>query len=337
MRLGLHYSFQAKRGESAHAVIDAGLEDIAWADGKGFSSVVFAEHPFHDDGWLPRPLLLATAAAAVTRTMRVGSDIVILPLHHPVAVAEEAAVLDVMSGGRALLGIGLGWIESEFAGFGVPFRQRALIYQRSIEIVRALLRGEQVDNEGHYTFKGAKVRPLPVNPAGIPLWMGALLDAGVVRAARNADAWIMPPGNRLAQLVSQHALFDETRTQAGLAPVTERPLRREAFVAETDQRAWELFAPGLRHEYGVVYRPLHPTYPEHDTLDALRRWGEDLFVVGSPDTVAAELRRYEAELGVTECLIRFQLPGVAQGAIREALQGFTEVLERLGAVGTLGP
>jgi alkanesulfonate monooxygenase SsuD/methylene tetrahydromethanopterin reductase-like flavin-dependent oxidoreductase (luciferase family) len=330
MELGLHYSFQVAGEESAAAVIEAGLEDVAWADAHGFSAVVFAEHHFLDDGWLPRPMLLAAAAAAVTRRMRVGTDIVILPLHHPVAVAEEAAVLDVMSGGRALLGVGLGWIEAEFDGFGVPYRRRARVYQRSIEIVRALLRGETVDDDGHYAFRGARVRPLPVNPDGIPFWMGALEDAGVERAARSGDAWIMPPGHRLGRLVEQRRRFAETRAAAGLPPVREQPLRREAFVAETDDEAWRLFAPGIRHEYGKVYRPLHPTYPEHDTLDALRRWGEDLFVVGSPETVAAELRRYEEAIGATECLVRFQLPGVPQEAVGEALRGFAEVIDLVG-------
>lgn len=330
MNIGLHYSFQDAPGESAAGVIEAGLQDIRWADANGFTSAVFAEHHFFDDGWLPRPMLLAAAAAAVTRRMRVGTDIVILPLHHPVAVAEEAAVLDVMSGGRALLGVGLGWVEAEFDGFGVPYPLRVSVYRRSIEIVRALLRGETVDDDGHYSFKGARVRPLPVNPSGIPLWMGALADSGVKRVARWGDAWIMPPGNRLGRLVEQRRLLDETRHEAGLPPVAERPLRREAFVGESDSAAWNLFAPGIRHEYGKVYRPLHPTYPENDTLQALRKWGEDLFVVGSPETVAAELRRYEEALGVTECLVRFQLPGVAQGAVREALDGFRQVIDLLG-------
>jgi alkanesulfonate monooxygenase SsuD/methylene tetrahydromethanopterin reductase-like flavin-dependent oxidoreductase (luciferase family) len=336
VKVGLHYSFQVGAGESAARVIEAGLEDIRWADEQGFSSVVFAEHHFLDDGWLPRPMMLAAAAAAVTRRMRVGTDIVILALHHPVAVAEEAAVLDVMSGGRALLGVGLGWIEAEFAGFGVPYRRRARVYQRSIELVRALLRGETVsDEDGHHRFANARVRPLPVNPAGIPFWMGALEDAGVVRAARGGDAWIMPPGHNLDRLVSQRRLMAETRAEAGLPPVAEQPLRREAFVAETDAVAWELFAPGLRHEYGKVYRPLHPTYPEHDTVDALRRWGEDRFLVGSPETVASQLRRYEAAIAATECLIRVQLPHIAEGAVRDALHGFRDVIGLLGGPAAL--
>ena len=150
MRIGLHYSFQVAPGESSETVIRDGLEDIKWADANGFSSVVFASHHFFEDNWIPRPIQLATAAAAVTRNVRVGTDIIILPLHHPVAVAEEAALCDMISGGRFILGVGLGWQEGEYAGFGVPYRQRARIYERSIDIIQRLLKGETVsDRDGH--------------------------------------------------------------------------------------------------------------------------------------------------------------------------------------------
>ncbi|MCP9967677.1 LLM class flavin-dependent oxidoreductase [Actinomadura madurae] len=220
-------------------------------------------------------------------------------------------------------------MEREFAGFGVPYARRAKIYQESIDVVRRLLRGELVDHEGHHSFRGARISPLPVNPDGVPLWMGALEDPGVRRAARSGDAWVMPPGNRLERLVAQKRLFDDTRALAGLLPVGEQPLRREVFVAETDARAWELFAPGIRHEYGNVYRPLHPTYPDDDSIDNLRAWGEGLFLVGSPETVATELVRYKEQLSVTECLVRCQLPGIPGAAVKEALAGLAEVIALL--------
>ncbi|MGE0238493.1 MAG: LLM class flavin-dependent oxidoreductase [Parvibaculaceae bacterium] len=331
MKIGLHYSFQVGKGDKARDIIHQGLEDIAAADRDGFSSVVFAEHHFLEDGWIPRPLQLAAAASAVTRNMRVGTDIVILALHHPVAVAEEVAVNDILCSGRFILGVGLGWIKEEFEGFGVPYKERAQIYERSLGLVRRLLAGEKVSNEdAPYKFRNAQVRPLPVNPKGVPLWMGALGDAALPRIARLGDAWVMPPGTRLPELVRQQRLLLDARAAAGLPPFPEFPLRREAFVAETDEKAWQLFAHGLRHEYGDVYRPLHPTYPDNDTIDNLRKWGEDMFVVGSPRTVADELARYKDALGATECLVRFQLPGVPGEAVRECLQGFREVLSLTG-------
>lgn len=332
MKIGLHYSFQVSGKEMARDVIRQGLEDIRFADENGFSAAVFAEHHFLDDGWIPRPLQLASAAAAITKNMRIGTDIVILALHHPVAVAEEAAVVDVLSGGRFVLGVGLGWIQNEFDGFGVPYKERAAIFERSIHLVRRLLKGETVSNdEGHYKFKGARIRPLPVNPNGVPFWMGALADVALPRIARAGDAWVMPPGTRLKELARQQRLLNERRQEGGLPAFKEWPLRREAFVAETDEKAWELFAQGLRHEYGKVYRPLHPTYPDNDSLDNLRKWGEDMFVVGSPKTVAEELKRYQDVLGTTECLIRFQLPTVPGPAIRECLHGFREVIRMLSS------
>lgn len=330
MKIALHYSFQVAEGERSERVMADGLEDIAWADRNGFSAVVFAEHHFMDDGWIPRPMILAAASAAVTKKIRVGTDITLIALHHPVATAEEASVIDNLSGGRFILGVGLGWMPNEYAGFGVPYRQRAAIYERSIGHLRRLLAGEFVsDTTGHHRFENARIRPLPVNPSGVPLWMGAVKDIALPRVARLADAWVMWPGAPLAELARQQKLFLDARAAAGLARPAEQPFRREAFVAETDAKAWTLYAEGLRHEYGQVYRSLHPTYPAHDTIDNLRRWGENMFVVGSPATVAAQLARYEDELGATECLVRCQLPTVPREAVREALQGFGEVIDIL--------
>ena len=327
MKIGLHYSFQVAPDERSDVVIRNGLDDIAWADAHGFSCAVFAEHHFFDDGWIPRPLQLAAAAAAVTRRMRVGSDIVILPLVHPVVLAEEAALVDVISGGRFVLGVGLGWMQSEYDGFGVPFRQRARIYERSIGLLRRLLAGEVVsDEEGHHKFSNARVRPRPVGP--MPLWMGGVADVALARVARLGDAWIMHPGGTLTELKCQQAILDAARAAAGLPPMRERPLRREIFVAENDRKAWELFAPGLRHEYGHVYRDLYPSYPADDSIDGLRKWGEGKVLVGSVETVTDQLLEFERELGATECLVRFQLPLVPRQAVRECLDGLAEVIRR---------
>ncbi len=330
MKIGLHYSFQVAPGESSDSVIRSGLEDIRWADANGFSAIVFASHHFFDDCWVPRPIQMATAAAAVTRNVRVGTDIIILPLHHPVAVAEEAALCDVISGGRFILGVGLGWQEGEYKGFGVPYRQRARIYERSIDVVKRLLRGETVsDVEGHYTFEGARVRPPPANPNGVPLWMGAKVEAALERIARVGDAWVMSPGIPLPLLAQRQRFLKERIEAAGRAPFREWPLRRECFVAETDAKAWDLYAPALRHEYGIVYRSLYPDYPENDSTANLRAWGERTFVIGSPETVADRFREFGRVLGTTEVLVRYQLPHVPRGALTECLAGLKDVMGRI--------
>jgi alkanesulfonate monooxygenase SsuD/methylene tetrahydromethanopterin reductase-like flavin-dependent oxidoreductase (luciferase family) len=338
MRIGLHYSFQVAPGERPDAVIRAGLEDIRWADANGFSAVVFASHHFFEDCWIPRPIQMATAAAAVTRNVRVGTDIIILPLHHPVAVAEEAAFCDNISGGRFILGVGLGWQEGEYRGFGVPYRQRARIYERSLGIVRGLLRGETVtDDEGYYRLEGARVRPPPVNPDGIPIWIGAKVEAALERVARMGDAWVMSPGLKLEHLARLQRFLKDARQAAGRPSFKNWPLRREAFVADTDDKAWDLYAPALRHEYGVVYRPLYPDYPEKDTVANLRKWGEKTFVIGAPATVAARLRDFGEALGTTEVLVRYQLPYVPRSALTACLRGLKDVMGMVADVQVGGP
>ncbi len=327
MKIGLHYSLQVAPGERSADVMQYTLEDIAWADRHGFSCALFAEHHFMADCWIPQPMQMAAAAAAITTRMRIGTDICVLPLHHPVEVAEQAAVLDNLSGGRAVLGVGLGWAQNEYDGFGVPYKSRGAVYQRSIELVKRLLAGERVDNdEGHYRFKGALIRPLPVNPDGVPLWIAAIRDVALPRVARLGDSWVMWPGADIAELARQKRIVIDARAAAGLPPMTEQPLRREAFVAETDAKAWAIFADGIRHEYGHVYRSMNPGYPADDSLDNLQKWGAGMFAIGSPQTVAALFKRYRDELGVTEVLVRCQLPTVPRGAVRDCLEGFREVM-----------
>lgn len=333
MRIGLHYSFQVAPGEPSEKVIREGLDDIKWADANGFSAVVFASHHFFEDCWVPRPIQMATAAAAVTRNVRVGTDIIILPLHHPVAIAEEAALCDVISGGRFILGVGLGWQEGEYKGFGVPFKQRAHIYERSIDSIQRLLKGETVSNaDGHYRFENACVRPAPVNRNGVPFWMGGgRAEAAMKRIALAADAWVMPPGFTLPRLIELQRVLKDLRQSAGRPAFRDWPLRREVFVAETDAKAWDLYAPALRHEYGIVYRSLYPDYPENDSTANLRAWGEKTFVVGSPETVAARFRELGEALGTTEVLVRYQLPHVPRAALTDCLHGLKDVMGRLPA------
>jgi alkanesulfonate monooxygenase SsuD/methylene tetrahydromethanopterin reductase-like flavin-dependent oxidoreductase (luciferase family) len=330
MKIGLHYSFQIAPGERSADILRNGLDDIAWADQNGFSAAVFAEHHFMADCWVPQPLQLAAAAAAVTKNLRVGTDICVLPLHHPVMVAESIALVDNLSNGRAILGVGLGWAANEYDGFGVPFKQRASIYERSIGLVKRLLADETVScDEGHYRFSNAKVRPQPANPNGIPLWMAAIQDPALDRIARVGDAWVMWPGGSITELKRQKALLTSLREQHGMLPFRDQPLRREVFVAETDAKAWTIFADGLRHEYGDVYRQITPDYPTDDSLANLQRWGAEKFVVGSPTTVAEKLARCRDELGATEALVRFQLPTVPRGAVRDCLHGLAEVIRLL--------
>jgi probable F420-dependent oxidoreductase len=193
MRFGLWYDFRNPRrwsrpSSELYAQI---LEQIVRAEAMGWDDVWLSEHHFIDDGYLPSCLPTAAAVAARTTRMRIGAGIMQLPLHHPVRLAEDAAVVDVLSGGRLDLGLGLGYRPEEYEGNGLPWRSRRARFEEAFGVLRALFAGKRVDFDGrHFQVKGALLRPLPVQMP-FPLLVGGLSEAAVRRAARLGDGLIV--------------------------------------------------------------------------------------------------------------------------------------------------
>src|SRR5688572_21771745 len=112
------------------------LDQIAWAENLGFRSVWLTEHHFCDDGYTPSPLVVAAGIGARTQHMRIGTNLIVLPLHDPMRIAEDAATVSILTGGRFLLGVGQGYHEAEFEGFGRKLRNRPSLLEEGIEIIR---------------------------------------------------------------------------------------------------------------------------------------------------------------------------------------------------------
>ena len=169
-------------------------EQVRAAAQSGIDSVWVLQHYLGNMPTL-QPLPLLSALAADAGDMRLGTNMFILPLRHPVAVAEEFATLDHLTGGRAVAGFGMGYRENEFASFGVGLEERVGRFEESIEIIRALWTGEAVSFAGrHFTVEGQQISLPPVQPGGPRIWIGAGAHrTGAHRAARLGDAWIVPP------------------------------------------------------------------------------------------------------------------------------------------------
>ena len=150
LRFGLWYDFRnPPQWRQDPARLYAGIvEQCVRAEALGWDDVWLSEHHFIDDGYTPSMLPLACAIAARTRTIQIGTSVLLLPLHDPLRVAEDAATVDVMSAGRFQLGVAAGYRKGEFTGFGIPVRERAARMNEALPILRRLFAGERVTTSG---------------------------------------------------------------------------------------------------------------------------------------------------------------------------------------------
>lgn len=195
MRFGLYSSIaNPPRGDDLDRAIDEVIAEAQLAEASGFDSCFFGEHHQDADGFLPSPLIVATAVAAHTRRLRVGTSVILLPLHHPFRVAEDAITLDLVSKGRLVLGVGIGYQSADFRAFSVPMEHRVGLFEEGVEIIRKCFTGEPFSFRGkHYTLEDVQIRPRPFQRGGPPLWIGASVPAALRRAGVMADAFVGTP------------------------------------------------------------------------------------------------------------------------------------------------
>jgi alkanesulfonate monooxygenase SsuD/methylene tetrahydromethanopterin reductase-like flavin-dependent oxidoreductase (luciferase family) len=314
VRFGLFVAAQHPAGDDPAARLLEHIEQVRFVRDAGFHSIFAGQHFLPAPYQMLQPVPLLARLAAEAGDLRVGAGILLLPLLNPVEVAEQAATLDVLTGGRFVLGVGLGYRDEENAAFGLP-ADRVRVYREKLDVVTRLLEGEEVTASGHgYQLEGARLAPRPLQRPRPPIWMAANSDAAVRRAAQLADTWYVNPHTTVVEVERQLALF---RAERGSEP-TELPLMREACVAPTDDEALALAARYLVPKYAAYVE-----WGQSDVLprsDTLRREWDDLragrFIVGGPETAVEQIRAL-AGLGVTELVLRVQWPGLPQ---RDALR-----------------
>ena len=298
----------------------------------GFDSIWTSEHHFVDDGYMSAMLPVLAAIAARTSRIRLGTGVLLAPMFDPLRLAEDAATVDLISGGRLILGVGLGWRDEEFEAFGIPQASRAGRLEGSVAVLRQAWGDGLVTGDGRYfsyPSPGLNVTPKPVRGASSPIWIGGGAEPAVRRTGRIADGYLGSGASPKALADRAGWVRDEAEA-AGRDPASiEIAVHRTTF-AWRGPDGWDRVADAARYmswkyeDMGSGRGSLERRRPSPDgppTPETVR----SRMIVGSPEEVADAVRAYEGTLGETGSFVfRTHFPGLDPAVQHEAFDVLAE-------------
>ena len=298
------------------------LKEAIYGEELGFDSVWLEEHHSIQNHYWPSPLMALAGIATRTTRVLLGTDIVVLPFYHPVRVAEDLAMLQMISDGRAIFGAAIGYRPPEFELYDVSLEDRGARYVEMLKIIRALWNQDHLEHEGRfYKIKGC-IESRPMNP--IPIWLGGWGELSLKRAAQLGDAWVPGPTANLEKLMTAQKQYRTFLSEAGKSTAdAPTPLTREVVIADTRELAWELAEKyvmvNYRDEYGGGWK--HPLIGSQDqTPVALDSLSNDRFIVGNPGDCITQIKRFVETFGVDHLICRLYFAGMPHGHIMTELK-----------------
>jgi alkanesulfonate monooxygenase SsuD/methylene tetrahydromethanopterin reductase-like flavin-dependent oxidoreductase (luciferase family) len=287
----VHYDMRAPSfGTPAPQLYAAALEQAAWLDERGVTALVVSEHHGEDDGYLPSPLTLASALAARTSRAMISVNALTLTLHDPVDAAEQCQIVDQVSGGRLVLTLVPGYVESEFALYRVPHAGRGRMFDEKLDVFLAALTGEPFELEG----RTVRVTPGPVQRPRPLVFIGGASARAARRAARVGDGFALGGPERGLGDVYRAACADLGRP-AG--PVMVPPSPMAVHVSDDPEADWARIAPHALHELNR-YSAWAAGFEGHlydQVTDAERARKDGFYAVVTPDECVGIVRRLQAE------------------------------------------
>ncbi|MGA2835570.1 MAG: LLM class flavin-dependent oxidoreductase [Acidimicrobiales bacterium] len=240
----------------------AALEMAEWTEDRGALAVILCEHHGMSDGYLPSPLILATAMAARTTTLPIMVAVVVLPLYHPVRLAEEMVVVDILSQGRVSYVAAIGYRPEEYDMHAVDFHRRGAIAENHLAVLLRAKSGEPFEFGG----RTVRVTPPPVTPGGPVVAWGGGSEAAARRAGRHGLGFLAQRGDPALE----RAYRDESEAhghEPGMCLLPEDDATTALFVAENVDLAWEELGPHLMHDV-TMYAALNEGAPHSASLSA---------------------------------------------------------------------
>src|SRR5712692_5848648 len=333
MEFGTFLLLQTPSAEPSDGVYRRGVEITQAAEDLGFRNMWLAEHHFSTYGLLSRPLTYALHLADKTRTIRVGTAVIVVPLHHPLTIAEEIATVDLLSGGRLDVGLGRGYQRYEFERFGCDLGESRQRWEEAVDIILLALAGKTFTYDGKY-FKIAEtmIFPQPAQKPRPPIWVTAQSpDSITTTVKRGFNLLTGGYGVSLDRLREFRAAFEARLAEYPPPQPLRVGVQRPVYVADSDAEAravaeqakWNMRVTlSLRNNYERVENGRAMPVPfanEPSTDDFLEMFS----VIGTPDTCIRQLRRLREVMPIDHFNCSFSFGDLTQDQILKSMRSFS--------------
>ena len=323
MKLGFFVTNQYLPGESMPEKIKESVEQVRAARDAGFSLIATGQHYLAAPYQMSTVFPLLSRLAAEAGDMQVAATVVLVPLHNPVELAESIATMDCITDGRFVFGIGLGYRDEEYTAFGVKREERVGRLNEAMGIIKQLWTEDEVEFQGkYYTVPKTTPGTRPVQKPHPPIWVAANNDVAIRRAARWGYPWLINPHATVPMVADQWTRYKAALVEAGNPVPADLPMMREMYVAKDRETAFIESQPYLEGKYAA-----YAAWGQDKALPGDESFSipyadlaKDRFLLGSPDDVVAELRRYSSDLGINQMIFRMQWPGMPQQQVLKQIE-----------------
>lgn len=294
------FSWPGRRG-SLKDIYDRSLERVRIMDQNGYDAVWIAEHHFSTYSVCPSVHMMGVHFAAATRNLRIGTGVSLAAFYNPIRLAEEVALLDVLSGGRANWGAGSGFDQNEFRVFGIDRDERHPRFRESVDIVLEAWKSNKFSYEGQYhQYEDVEVLPKPLQDP-LPVWLAASSAEACTWSGEQGFTIMQDPHTSMAGILDKRRLYEQALVENNHSPKDrDIPVARLMAIAETDEQARQVATKGA--EWTTSSYAKGPPSKDATAIDPVERYVNDVILWGCPERVADQLKRYEEEYGLNYLL-----------------------------------
>lgn len=334
MKFGAFYLLHSPQARPSADVYRRKLELITYADELGFDSVWFAEHHFSNYGYSPNPLLLAVKAAQITKRVRIGTAVLVLPFWHPLRLAEDVAMTDVLTEGRLEVGVARGYQPYEFDRFGLNIEESRQRSDETLEVFLKALTGAGISHEGpHYTVPETTTYPRPVQQPRPPVWLAATTPDSFRTAVRwGLNCFTSASTRPISVPQLSWGNFASARREVGATGPFEFAVQQHLHVTPNDAEArsrmehsrWHYRQSNLlRRGQARVIQGVAQDDPVANEPSLEELW-QGLTLSGSPGRVREGIARYQETIGLTQLNCIFDLGELDDECVRQSMRLFIE-------------